>query len=68
MSQCDNAKKPSWQVDSFRKYVGYPTAFVKQAGWQPLGLGWSIAKHRLDLNPARASTNFVDSDAHIGNM
>jgi len=28
----DNAQKPSWQVDSFPKYVGYATAFVKHAG------------------------------------
>jgi len=32
LSQCDNAQKPSWQVDSFRKYVGYATAFVEYAG------------------------------------
>ncbi len=32
LSQCDNAQKPSWQVNPFRKYVGYATAFVKHAG------------------------------------
>jgi len=32
LSQCEDAQKASWQVDSFRKYVGYPTAFVKHAG------------------------------------
>jgi len=32
LSLCANAQKPSWQVDSFRKYVGYATAFVKHAG------------------------------------
>jgi hypothetical protein len=31
-SQSDNAQKPFCQVDSFRKYVGYATAFVKYAG------------------------------------
>jgi len=33
LSQCEDAKKPSYQVDSFRKYVGFATAFVKYAGW-----------------------------------
>jgi hypothetical protein len=32
LSQCGNAQKPSWQVDSFRKFVEYETAFVKHAG------------------------------------
>ena len=32
LSQCANAQKPSCQVDSFRRYVGYATAFVKHAG------------------------------------
>jgi len=29
LSQCDNAQKPSWQFNSFRKYMGTATAFVK---------------------------------------
>ncbi len=28
----NNAQKPFWQVDAFRKSVGYATAFVKYAG------------------------------------
>jgi hypothetical protein len=32
LSLPDNAQKPSWQVDSFRKYVEDATAFVKHAG------------------------------------
>jgi hypothetical protein len=28
----DYGQKPSYQVDSFRKYVAYATAFVKYAG------------------------------------
>ena len=32
LSLFDNAKKPSYQVDCFLKYVGYATAFVKHAG------------------------------------
>jgi hypothetical protein len=32
LSLFDNAKKPSCQVDCFLKYVGYATAFVKNAG------------------------------------
>jgi hypothetical protein len=32
LSLCANTQKPSWQVDSFRKYAGYATAFVKHAG------------------------------------
>jgi len=32
LSLFDNAKKPSWQVDCFHKYMGYATAFVKHAG------------------------------------
>ena len=39
-----------------------------QSAWQPVGLRWSIAKHRFDMNGARASTDFDDFDAHIGNM
>jgi hypothetical protein len=41
--------------------------------WQSVGLRCSIAKHRIDLNPARASADFDDfmhvkEVAHIGNM
>jgi len=32
LSRCDNAQKLSKQVDSFRKYAQYATAFVKHAG------------------------------------
>jgi hypothetical protein len=32
LSLRDNAQKPSYQVDWFRKYVGSATAFVKHAG------------------------------------
>jgi len=32
LSLCEDAQKPSWQVDSFRKCVEYATAFVKHAG------------------------------------
>jgi hypothetical protein len=32
LSRCDNAQKPAWQIDSFRKYAGYASAFVKYAG------------------------------------
>jgi hypothetical protein len=32
LRECSNAKMSSWQVDSFRKYVRYATAFVKYAG------------------------------------
>jgi len=32
LSKCEDAKKPSYQVDSFRKYVGFATVFVKYAG------------------------------------
>jgi hypothetical protein len=32
LSLCANAKRPAWQVNSFRKYAGYATAFVKHAG------------------------------------
>jgi hypothetical protein len=38
LSLCANAQKPPYQVDSFRIYVGYATAFVKHAGWEPVGL------------------------------
>jgi len=32
LSQCANGQKLSYQLDAFRKYVGYATAFVKHAG------------------------------------
>jgi hypothetical protein len=32
LSLRNKAQMPSYQVDSFRKYVGYATAFVKHAG------------------------------------
>jgi len=32
LSQCDDAQKRPNQVDAFRKFVGYATAFVKHAG------------------------------------
>jgi hypothetical protein len=32
LCRCDNAQKPACEIDSFRKYVGYATAFVKYAG------------------------------------
>jgi len=32
LSLRNNAQKPFWQVDSFRKSVGYATTFVKYAG------------------------------------
>jgi hypothetical protein len=32
LPQRDNAQKPFYQVDSFRKHVAYETAFVKHAG------------------------------------
>ena len=33
LSLRDDALKPIYEVDLFRKYVGYATAFVKHAGW-----------------------------------
>jgi len=32
LSLCEDSQKPSRQVDSFRKYAVYATAFVKHAG------------------------------------
>jgi hypothetical protein len=51
LSLCANAQKPSWQVDSFRKYVGYATAFVKHAGERSAS-GW-VPVNRHAITPGK---------------